>query len=155
VCVATSRFSALAVVSSNGTNFLGNSWVKSAVVYFTPDWTGPSGRTVRVALANGEPHTYVQQGAHQGGYFDEIAVDAINLQPGDEKIVGDASARGADASLAQDLLTGKSLPVGRNRIEAARDERNEVDRARGPVGDAPEVRIPEPADLAKNPDQAA
>jgi len=30
---------------------------------------------------------YVQQGPHQGGYFDEIAIDAINLQPGDEKIV--------------------------------------------------------------------
>jgi hypothetical protein len=28
-----------------------------------------------------------QQGAHQGGYFDEIAMDAINLKPGDEKIV--------------------------------------------------------------------
>jgi hypothetical protein len=29
----------------------------------------------------------VQQGAHQGGYTDEIAVDPINLQPGDEAIV--------------------------------------------------------------------
>ena len=58
-----------------------------AVVYFTPDWRGPSGHAVQVALAQGDPHIYVQQGAHQGGYFDEIAVDPINLQPGDETIV--------------------------------------------------------------------
>jgi D-glucosaminate-6-phosphate ammonia-lyase len=58
-----------------------------AVVYFTEDWNGPSGQAVQVALAKGEPHIYVQQGAHQGGYFDEIAVDPINLQPGDELVV--------------------------------------------------------------------
>jgi hypothetical protein len=29
----------------------------------------------------------VQQGTQQGGYFDEIAVDPINLQPGDEEII--------------------------------------------------------------------
>ena len=58
-----------------------------AVVYFTPDWVGPSGHAVQVALAQGEPHVYVQQGTHQGGCFDEIAVDPINLQPGDEAIV--------------------------------------------------------------------
>ena len=64
-----------------------NRVIPHAVVYFTPAWTGPSGRAVQVALAQGEPHVYVQQGAHQGGYVDEIAVDPINLQPGDEKIV--------------------------------------------------------------------
>jgi len=64
-----------------------NRVIPHAVVYFTPDWAGPSGRTVQVALARGEPHVYVQQGPHQGGYFDEIAVDPINLQPGDEVIV--------------------------------------------------------------------
>ena len=58
-----------------------------AVVYFEPGWSGPSGRTVQLALAQGEPHIYVQQGPHQGGYADEIAVDPINLQPGDEKII--------------------------------------------------------------------
>ena len=58
-----------------------------AVVYFTPEWVGPSGHAVQVALAKGEPHIYVQQGAHQGGYFDEIAVDPINLQPGDELVL--------------------------------------------------------------------
>jgi len=58
-----------------------------AVVYFTPEWVGPSGHAVQVALAKGEPHIYVQQGAHQGGYFDEIAVDPINLQPGDDAIL--------------------------------------------------------------------
>ena len=58
-----------------------------AVVYFTDDWVGPSGHTVQVALAQGDPHIYVQQGAHQGGYFDEIAVDPFNLQPGDEAII--------------------------------------------------------------------
>jgi D-glucosaminate-6-phosphate ammonia-lyase len=58
-----------------------------AVVYFTPEWVGPSGNAVQVALAKGEPHIYVQQGAHQGGYFDEIAVDPINLQPGDDAIL--------------------------------------------------------------------
>jgi len=42
---------------------------------------------VQVALAQGDPHIYVQQGAHQGGYVDEIAVDPINLQPGDAEIV--------------------------------------------------------------------
>ena len=58
-----------------------------AVVYFTVDWDGPSGHAVQLALARGEPHIYVQQGAHQGGYFDEIAVDPINLQPGDEDLI--------------------------------------------------------------------
>jgi D-glucosaminate-6-phosphate ammonia-lyase len=58
-----------------------------AVIYFTPEWVGPSGHAVQVALAQGEPHIYVQQGAHQGGYFDEIAIDPINLQPGDEAII--------------------------------------------------------------------
>src|SRR5438874_577968 len=64
-----------------------NRVIPHAVVYFTPDWVGPSGHAVRVALAQGVPHIYVQQGAHQGGYVDEIAVDPINLQPGDEAIV--------------------------------------------------------------------
>ena len=64
-----------------------NRVIPHAVVYFTPDWTGPSGNAVQVALAKGDPHIYVQQGAHQGGYFDEIAVDPINLQPGQETIV--------------------------------------------------------------------
>jgi L-seryl-tRNA(Ser) seleniumtransferase len=58
-----------------------------AVVYFTEDWRGPSGQAVFQALAKGEPHIYVQQGANQGGYGDEIAVDPINLLPGDEAIV--------------------------------------------------------------------
>ncbi|PYM47819.1 MAG: hypothetical protein DME16_12210 [Candidatus Rokuibacteriota bacterium] len=58
-----------------------------AVLYFEPSWTGPSGRAVQLALAAGDPHVYVQQGPHQGGYFDEIAIDAINLEPGDEAII--------------------------------------------------------------------
>ena len=75
----------------------GSAWSSSTIpstacsrtpcVYFTEDWKGPSGHAVQVALAKGEPHIYVQQGAHQGGYVDEIAVDPINLQPGDELIV--------------------------------------------------------------------
>lgn len=58
-----------------------------AVIYFEPSWQGPSGQAVRDALASGTPHIYVQQGTQQGGYFDEIAVDPINLQPGDEDII--------------------------------------------------------------------
>jgi L-seryl-tRNA(Ser) seleniumtransferase len=61
--------------------------IPHAVVYFTPDWMGPSGAAVQRALAQGDPHIYVQQGANQGGYVDEIAIDPINLQPGDEKIL--------------------------------------------------------------------
>ena len=64
-----------------------NRVIPHAVIYFTPEWDGPSGHVVQVALAQGDPHIYVQQGAHQGGYFDEIAVGPINLQPGDEAIV--------------------------------------------------------------------
>ena len=64
-----------------------NRVIPHAVVYFTPEWTGPSGRAIQLALAQGEPHVYVQQGPHQGGYGDEVAVDAINLQPGDEKVI--------------------------------------------------------------------
>ena len=41
----------------------------------------------RQPLAQGDPPVYVQQGPDQGGYFDEIAVDPINLRPGDETIV--------------------------------------------------------------------
>src|SRR5262245_50200235 len=58
-----------------------------AVIYFEPPWTGPTGRAVQLALAAGEPHIYVQQGPHQGGYLDEIAIDPINLQPGDDAIL--------------------------------------------------------------------
>ena len=58
-----------------------------AVIYFEPSWQGPSGQAVREALASGAPHIYIQQGTQQGGYFDEIAVDPINLQPGDEDII--------------------------------------------------------------------
>src|SRR5438093_42242 len=71
------------VVEQDGINRV----LPHAVVYFTPEWVGPSGHAVQVALAQGEPHIYVQQGAHQGGYFDEIAVDPFNLQPGEEQIV--------------------------------------------------------------------
>jgi L-seryl-tRNA(Ser) seleniumtransferase len=72
-----------AVVEQDGVNRV----LPHAVVYFGPDWAGPSGHAVQVALAQGEPHVYVQQGAHQGGYFDEIAVDPFNLGPGEETIV--------------------------------------------------------------------
>jgi L-seryl-tRNA(Ser) seleniumtransferase len=64
-----------------------NRIVPHAVIYFEPSWDGPSGDTIREALAAGTPHIYVQQGIQQGGYFDEIAVDPINLQPGDEEIL--------------------------------------------------------------------
>src|SRR5215510_13570849 len=64
-----------------------NRVIPHAVLYFSPEWDGPSGHVVQVSLAQGEPHVYVQQGAHQGGYADEIAVDPINRQPGDEAIV--------------------------------------------------------------------
>lgn len=64
-----------------------NRVIPHACIYFTPAWKGPSGRAVQLALAAGDPHIYVQQGPHQGGYFDEIAIDPINLQPGDEKIL--------------------------------------------------------------------
>jgi D-glucosaminate-6-phosphate ammonia-lyase len=64
-----------------------NRVIPHAVIYFEPSWTGPSGRTVQLALAAGDPPIYVQQGPHQGGYGDEIAVDPINLQPGDAEIV--------------------------------------------------------------------
>jgi len=64
-----------------------NRVIPHAVVYFTSEWNGPSGHSIQVALAQGEPHVYVQQGGHQGGYFDELAVDPINLLPGEEQIV--------------------------------------------------------------------
>jgi L-seryl-tRNA(Ser) seleniumtransferase len=64
-----------------------NRVLPNAVVYFEPSWKGPSGRAIQLALAQGDPHIYVQQGPHQGGYFDEIAVDPINLQPGDDKVI--------------------------------------------------------------------
>jgi D-glucosaminate-6-phosphate ammonia-lyase len=64
-----------------------NRVIPHAVLYFTPEWVGPSGHAVQVALAQGRPHIYVQQGPHQGGYADEIAIDPINLQPGDEEIL--------------------------------------------------------------------
>jgi L-seryl-tRNA(Ser) seleniumtransferase len=64
-----------------------NRVLPTAVIYFEPSWTGPSGRAVQLALAAGDPHVYVQQGPHQGGYFDEIAIDPINLEPGDAAIV--------------------------------------------------------------------
>jgi L-seryl-tRNA(Ser) seleniumtransferase len=64
-----------------------NRILPQAVIYFEQTWDGPSGDTIRDALAAGTPHIYVQQGAHQGGYFDEIAVDPFNLAPGDEEIL--------------------------------------------------------------------
>jgi L-seryl-tRNA(Ser) seleniumtransferase len=64
-----------------------NRVIPHAVIYFEPGWAGPDGREVRRALAEGDPHIYVQQGAYQGGYGDEIAVDPINLRPGEEKVL--------------------------------------------------------------------
>jgi len=64
-----------------------NRILPNAVIYFEPSWDGPAGDTIREALATGNPRIYIQQGAQQGGYFDEIAVDPFNLQPGDEKIL--------------------------------------------------------------------
>lgn len=64
-----------------------NRVIPHAVFYFTGDWIGPSGHVVQVALAQGDPHIYVQQGPHQGGYADEIAIDPINLQPGDDAVI--------------------------------------------------------------------
>jgi seryl-tRNA(Sec) selenium transferase len=64
-----------------------NRVIPHAVIYFEPSWTGPSGRTVQLALAAGDPHIYVQQGPHQGGYADEIAIDPINLAPGDDAVI--------------------------------------------------------------------
>ena len=61
--------------------------IPHAVIYFEPSWDGPSGHTIQVALAQGDPYIYVQQGPHQGGYLDEIAVDPINLQPGGEDVI--------------------------------------------------------------------
>ena len=72
-----------AVVEHDGVNRV----LPHAVVYFEREWRGPSGRAIQIALAQGEPHIYVQQGPHQGGYGEEIAVDPINLQPGDEKVL--------------------------------------------------------------------
>jgi L-seryl-tRNA(Ser) seleniumtransferase len=64
-----------------------NRVIPHAVLYFESSWHGPSGHAIQVALAQGEPHIYVQQGSHQGGYHDELAIDPINLQPGDEEIL--------------------------------------------------------------------
>ena len=64
-----------------------NRILPQAVIYFESSWDGPAGHTIRDALAAGMPHIYVQQGAQQGGYFDEIAVDPFNLEPGDEEIL--------------------------------------------------------------------
>ena len=64
-----------------------NRILPQAVIYFEPAWDGPAGHMIREALAAGMPHIYVQQGAQQGGYFDEIAVDPFNLEPGDEEIL--------------------------------------------------------------------
>lgn len=71
------------VVEQDGVNRV----LPQAVIYFTAEWVGPSGHAVQVALAQGEPHIYVQQGAHQGGYFDEIAVDPFNVQPGEVGLI--------------------------------------------------------------------
>jgi L-seryl-tRNA(Ser) seleniumtransferase len=72
-----------AVMEHDGVNRI----IPHAVIYFEPSWRGSSGHDIREALAKGEPHIYIQQGTQQGGYFDEIAVDPINLQPGDEEII--------------------------------------------------------------------
>jgi D-glucosaminate-6-phosphate ammonia-lyase len=71
------------VVEHDGVNRI----IPQAVVYFESSWNGPSGQDIREALAKGDPHIYIQQGSQQGGYFDEIAIDPINLQPGDEAII--------------------------------------------------------------------
>jgi D-glucosaminate-6-phosphate ammonia-lyase len=71
------------VVEHDGVNRI----IPHAVFYFEPSWQGPAGHDVREALAKGDPHIYIQQGTQQGGYFDEIAIDPINLQPGDAEII--------------------------------------------------------------------
>ena len=72
-----------AVVEQDAVNRI----LPQAVIYFESTWDGPTGEAIRDALATGTPHIYVQQGAQQGGYFDEIAIDPFNLAPGDEEIL--------------------------------------------------------------------
>ena len=54
-----------------------------AVISFKPSWR-PSNPDVHEALAQEELHVYLQQGLQQGGYFGEIAVVPILLEPCDE-----------------------------------------------------------------------
>ena len=63
-----------------------NRVIPHAVLYFTPDWAGPSGHAVQVALAQGDPHIDVEQGRIRRRPRRD-SVDPINLQPGDETIV--------------------------------------------------------------------
>jgi hypothetical protein len=77
-----------------------NCVIPHAVVYFTPEWVGPSGHAVRVALPAGQPHVYVQQGAHQSGYGDKIRrSDQAAAWRRDQS--SPPPARGADPALAR------------------------------------------------------
>jgi L-seryl-tRNA(Ser) seleniumtransferase len=53
------------------------------VVYFEPDWKGPSPAEVRRRLREGTPPIWVGG----GGYGDEINMAMVNVQPGEEKII--------------------------------------------------------------------
>lgn len=54
-----------------------------AVIAFTPEWAGPTGQAMQVALAKGEPGIDVQQ----GGHFDVVAIDPISPRPGDDAVI--------------------------------------------------------------------
>ena len=114
-----------------------NRVLPNAVIYFEPSWTGPSGRAVQLALAAGDPHIYVQQGPHQGGYVDEIAVDPINLQPGDEAIIARrlreelAGADGPRPRPNTDRRAKRPSPGGPCVVEAASVDRDRRRVARG------------------------
>ncbi len=61
-------------------------YIPHAVLYFTPDWRGPDGETVRAMLMAGSPRVYVSPtfGPDPG-----LQVDALNIQEGELGIVAE------------------------------------------------------------------
>jgi L-seryl-tRNA(Ser) seleniumtransferase len=65
-----------------------------AVIYFLPNWQGPSAESVQEALKQGDPPIYIGR----GGYKGELWITPVTLQPGEEEIV---------AHRLKEELTGK------------------------------------------------
>ena len=116
-----------------------------AVIYFEPSGRGRRAARCSSRSRRASPTSTCSRAPHQGGYADEIAIDPINLQPGDEAIIVSAAARGARRG-------ADDRPRGRRRLNAATPGRGKFSPRPASMPPCPgRTRTPEATQAAPSP----